>query len=77
MKVKKMIDKAAAERVIGTNLKHYLQILHVTQKPWKSVAEYGADKWWSYAEKTDFYGEITEKYSSAFERFDEDLGEAS
>lgn len=47
-------------------------VLHVTHKPWKSLEEYGADKWWSYAEKTDFYGEIKEKYSSAFEQPDEE-----
>lgn len=42
-------------------------VLHVTYKPWKSVMEYAADKWWNYAEKTDYYNEILEKYSSAFE----------
>ncbi len=41
-------------------------VLHVTQKPWKSYLEYGADKWWDYAKMTDFYDEILEKYSSAF-----------
>ncbi|MDO4199338.1 MAG: glycosyltransferase family 8 protein [Clostridia bacterium] len=50
-------------------------ILHVVYKPWKSVLEYGADKWWSYAEKTDFYGEISQKYAAAFVEFqEEDLG---
>lgn len=58
-------------------------ILHLTQKPWKSKEEYGADKWWQYAEKTDFYDEITEKYSSNFEEINEEdleveeLGEIS
>lgn len=51
-------------------------VLHATQKPWKSIIEYGADKWWNYAEKTDFYDEMMEKYSSAFEQGYEEIEES-
>ena len=47
-------------------------VLHLTLKPWHSKEAYGADKWWSYAEKTDFYDEITKKYNSNFEEIDEE-----
>ncbi|MBR2734697.1 MAG: glycosyltransferase family 8 protein [Clostridia bacterium] len=50
-------------------------VLHVTYKPWKSSEEYAGDKWWSYAEKTNFYDEIRQKYSMAFEKQDDEESE--
>ena len=41
-------------------------VLHCTTKPWKTLKVYGADKWWEYAKKTDYYNEIKEKYGSIF-----------
>ena len=37
-------------------------ILHCISKPWKSKDVYGGKYWWDYAQKTDFYNEIREKY---------------
>lgn len=37
-------------------------ILHCVCKPWKSRKVYGGTKWWDYAEKTDFYNEISSFY---------------
>lgn len=37
-------------------------ILHCVSKPWRPDAPYSKDLWLNYAEKTDFYEEIKNKY---------------
>ncbi len=41
-------------------------VLHCVSKPWKSREAMKADLWWSYARKTDFYGEMKVAYANIF-----------